>query len=535
MAAKVLNIEVGKRIVKVCVSEKKGKSFSVSDSFYFATPEGSVLDGQVISEIALGDRLKDELTTRNIKVTDVFFSVASSKIASREVTLPSAKDEQIKNIIKTNVADYFPVDVTKYAIDSVILERGDEEVRALVVAVPSVIVDSYISLADYCGLVVNAVDFCPNSQYQILKGIKSGEEDMVDMFITIDPDNASVIFSENGNMLMQRAIPIGGDEMICRFMAMRDMPTEDYITALDMLNNLVTNIGEESEDEEEDDLAECMMKLVNGISRSLDFFRGNVADKVVTRVVLMGSCCHLSGLRQKIQERVAIDTVCLEDVPDIQSLANSISDISVFIGCLGARIAPMNFMPQEYLAKNGVGDSKNSINQRYGSLILIIACVVSVLLVGSTAIRYFVNKKNLSDVEKGIAQYQYAEEEYYAYLNYTQGDDNLQKFVSGATETNNAKLKAFFEELEDKMPSSILLLSANCNEQGVSMNVTVADYNSAAVAIRQLRSFESVDVIKVSALSQGDGLVAFSMNCTYVVPEPETQPAPAETTAEAAQ
>ena len=145
MAAKVLNIEVGKRIIKVCVSEKKGKNYTVSDSFTFPTPEGSVLDGQVISEVTLGDKLMGELSNRDIKAGEVFFSVGSSKIATREVTMPAVKDDQIKTIVETNASDYLPIDTSRYAIDAILLERTDDECRVLVIAVPSIIIESYIA------------------------------------------------------------------------------------------------------------------------------------------------------------------------------------------------------------------------------------------------------------------------------------------------------------------------------------------------------------------------------------------------------
>lgn len=530
MAAKVLNIEIGKRVIKVCVSEKKGKSYSVSDKFILATPEGSVLDGQVISEIQLGDRLREELNDRNINVKDVYFSVASSKIASREVTLPAAKDEQIKSIVATNVADYFPVDVTKYAIDSVILERTEDECRVLVVAMPSVIVSSYLSLAEYCGFTVRSVDFAVNSQYQILKGINSVGEDMPDMFVTIDPDSASVIFAENGNMLLQRSLSVGGDEMIVTYLNEKDMETEEYMDALEQLN--ADYEGEQYNISA--DFSDSMGKLVNGVSRSLDFFRGKVADKAVGRVVLMGSCSHIIGLKESIADELGIETIWLEDVPDLQGLANSIGDISVYIGCLGSRIAPLSFLPAEYVAKYGGGKQKIISDKNFGyflfGIMAFIALVLAIMSVGS----YFANKSKLKKIESEISQLQYAEDEFNAYVRYTQGDAALQTFVDSSVDNNN-NLKAFFEELEAKMPSSIVLLNASCNQSAVSMNVTMGSYEEAAMALRQLRTFESIDVITCSAISESEGgLVSFSLSCTYAEPEPETQPVVEEST-EAAQ
>ena len=67
-------------------------------------------------------------------------------------------------------------------------------------------------------------------------------------------------------------------------------------------------------------------------------------------------------------------------------------------------------------------------------------------------------------------------------------------------ETPNAQLVAFFEELEEKMPSQILLLSAVCTPESVSMNVTVPGLEEAAVVLSQLRSFKSLSQVNVSGI-----------------------------------
>lgn len=547
MTLKVLNVEVGKRLTKVCVTEKKGKSFSVSDTFVFETPEGSVVDGQIVSEINFGDKLNEELAARAIAAKEVYFSIASSKIASRVVTTPAVKDDQIKNIVTTNAADYFPVDVSKYAIDSVMLERGANECRVMVVAVPVLIVDSYIALAEYAGLIIKALDYSANSQFQVLKSIAGGEK--VDMFITIDADSSSVNFSENGNLLMQRSLSVGGDEMICKYMARKEMGDDFYLAALNELSiNPEKKSDEEGNEEAAEtvaddfiptevdgvDLSDSIYRLVGGISRSLDYFQSSNPDKEIGRVVLMGSCAHLSGLKESIAQNIGVETFWLDEMSDIRGLANSIGDISVYIGCLGARMAPLNILPASYLNSHG-GGKKKAINDKNfgyvgGGACLILALILTVYSVSG----YLVKKNKIEKVDTQISKLEYAEKEYNAYVTYSQGDKDLQKFVDGSI-SNNANLLAFFEELEKKMPTTLTLLSANCTEENVSLNVTCPSFKEASETLRQLRSFATIDIIKVSAITEAEDengltMARFSAVCTYVVEEETTVAPPATTT-----
>ena len=606
MAAKVLNIEIGKRITKVCVSEKKGKSFAITDEFIFATPEGAAVDGQIVSEITLGDALKEQLADRNIVANEAYFTIASTKIASRDVSLPNAKEDQIKNIVATNASDYFPIDIEKYTIDTVLLEKTENECRALVVAVPTAIVESYIALAEYMGISIGALDYCANSQYQVLKAI-GGEN--VDMFINVDADATSIIFTENGKLLMQRSISVGGDELISRYMALKEMPEYLYLKALGELSagngsaaaegaeesaetpaaepeteegaDAAEEFAEADSDEEAEESAEiedaeedadetaeetaeedaeeatvdseesidifsgasdddeeesdfdilddvgynsCLTRLVNTIARSLDYFRnGSFGDKEIGRVILMGTCCHMAGLKEKIAEALGTETLCLEEVPDLQTLANSIGDISIYVGCLGSRLAPMNFLPSEYVKKHG--KKNGTINgDNFGIVAIVAAVLIAAILCGIPGIKGIIANKKLEDIESQIDEIKDAEDKYNEYVRYQSGRDNLKAYVDGSI-TNNENLKAFFEELEKKMPSNIVVLSASCTTESVSLNVTVTSFAEAAETLRQLRTFASIDVVDCSAMSKsgddGASLVSFSINCSYPVPEPE--------------
>lgn len=524
MAAKVVSIEAGKRICKICVSEKKGKAYAVTDSFIFSTPDGTVIDGAIMDPIVLGEKVKAELRNRGIAATSCVFSVNSSKVASRDVELPVAKDDQIKNAVLTNASEYFPVDISKYTVSHSIISRTKTDSHVLVVAIPQLIIEGYTNLAEVIGLVCEAIDFSVNSQYQVLKGVVN---DDVTMYVNIDPDSTLVTFVGGGELLLHRTIMTGGDEMICSYMAAKNMANEEYVNALEAL----------SADELPDDASntsDSLARVAGVITRALDFFRtGKHADKEIGKVVLMGSCCHLSGLREKVAETLGKEILYLEEVPELAGLANSTNGISVYINCLGARLAPLSFLPKDYLDKTGQNKKKGGLAEVYGFVVLGASLLISIALCATQLLPYLTNKKDLANVEKGIVQYKHAEDEYNAYVTYTKGDKALQGFMDNSI-NYNAQLLDFLLELEAKMPSAIVFLSANCNAQGVNMSVTVPDFAEAAVTLRQLRSFESVDVLTCSAMTKsgdaGVSLVNFTLSCKYPEPEPETTEAPAETT-----
>ena len=519
-------------MVKMCMTISKGKSFQVSDAFVFATPEGAVVDGQVVNPAILGEKIRDQLTLRRISLTDTVMSIASSKIAMREVTVPAVKKDQVKNIINTNASDYFPVDISKYVVSYTVLDTTKTDSRVMVYAVPSTIIEGYTSLAEAAGLVINALDFAGNSQYQVLKGL--GSEGVV-MYVTVDADSAFVTFMEGSKLLMQRSLSVGGDDMVCRYMGLEGRPEEEY---LDCLEELSVSLDKPETTADTDGLDEYFTRLVMGIARSLDFFNsGDYGDKTVEKVVLMGSCAHLVDLKEKVEESVGAETVWLEELENIKGLANSVGDISLYINCLGARLKPLSLLPKEYLQKTGQSGKQSILGDRNAGYIALAAFTgLAILMVGFAIFQNRSAKNELEDLNASISSLQYAEEVYQKYNLYEAGKRNMEDFVAAA-DTHNKYLKNFFLELEQKMPSAITVLSADCSNDGVTLNISAPGYNEASAVIRQFRSFESIDVIQVSDIvrsenDEGVPTVSFTITCNYPVPTTAPPPPTEATTAE---
>lgn len=127
MAKKVLSIVIGTECTKVCeVSYKKNyknKGIRVYRSISFPTQQGTIEDGYVKDKGAFGDELKSRLKAAKFKSDKVIFSVASSKIANREVMIPPVNEKKIMDIIKTGASEYFPIDMKEYILSYLILEK----------------------------------------------------------------------------------------------------------------------------------------------------------------------------------------------------------------------------------------------------------------------------------------------------------------------------------------------------------------------------------------------------------------------------
>ena len=545
---KVLNIEVGDRLTKVCLSIPRGKSYQIKNSFMFQTPDNAVSDGNISAPEALSQALRAALEAHGLAdAKNAVFALTSGKVASREVKLPPVKDNRIKGIVDSNAAEYFPVDLTKYHVTESLLERidkGDDAgCRVLVFAAPLPLLEGYFRLAELSSLTVQAIDFSGNSQYQALKALGG---DGATMYVNVDCNSSFVTFMQGGKLLLQRAFTYGGDELILNYMTASGRSADQYVAALHECSSddpqfLKDGVMTPT------DVSDALSRLVSSISRSTDYFNSNHWEMQVEKVVLMGPCSHLIGLREMVANGTGLPTTYLDEIPGITSFANEVDSASFYISCIGASIAPLDFIPPQFKADKKSRKTKSEANQIRDGAIICGVCVLAAVGLSVSAILGYANARaERDDLQSQIDDLAYTKDVYNTYLQYQAGADALVT-LSGQIDSPNDSLTDFIAELEQKMPSQILVLSATCNRESVVMDVTVPDYTAAAAAIVQLRSFESLADVQVSSLVQqtddtNNPYVSFTLTCTYGanpylngVNPYEYAVTPAETAAPAAQ
>lgn len=515
MAGKVLNIEIGDRLGKVCRSVRRGKSFQIENSFLFIVPEGTVTDGFINDPAALAEKLRPELESRGLSdMKEVIFTLASGRIATREVTLPPVKDNRIQALVETNAADYFPVDMSGYNVSYTLLERMKNEepgLRVMVMAAPSALVETYIRLADLFGWKILSVDYSGNSQFQALRLL---DRDSVAMYVNVDPSNAYCSFIGGGEVLLQRTFAFGGHDMIAAYLADH---SGDYLSALQELSR------PDFDGVTQEEAAEAIERLISSVIRSADFFN-STRDTAVEQIVLMGTCSRLPFLYHLVAAESGIDTVYLEELPGIGQLANSAEGISGFVSCIGSSIAPADFLPESYKTrrKQGLLTSKQTDSLSGGIVICAVCVAASLVLCAFSVLGYLSERQDLEAAQNRISELASVQRTYDTYVAYTDTVNGLQ-VVKDAAEGQNAQLENFFLELEQKMPSEIVMLTASCTEEGVTMNVAVPSYAEAAVVISQLRTFQSIDVVSVTevAMEEDTGVsrANFTVTCQYPAPE----------------
>ena len=520
MAAKTIQIEVCDQITKVCRVEKKGKKVRVSDAFAFQTPEGSVQEGVIANPAVLGAELRDQLASHGLgDAKSAAFTITSNKIAVREARLPYMKPKLVGAAVHTNAQDYFPVDLQNYGISYSVLESisgPDGFVRVMAYAAPISLLDGYAQLAAEAGLSVKALDCSGNGQYQLLRGVNA--KGVASLYVDVGSGSSVISFLFGDKLIMQRAFAFGADDLVTHYASAAGREDAGYLAALRETDATGPDFAADKV-LSPDEIASDLNRFVSGIVRTIDFFNSSRGDIAASRVVLMGTLRHIVGLREQIADATGLETSFLDELPEFGVFTAAAPAAAAYVSCIGSALAPLGLV--SYLAPKGKKKAANqdNVSLKSGFVLLAVCVVVAGVLAFFAITQYKTAAQQVTDTQSQIDALAPAKKAYDTYVAYDASQKSLNEVIDSA-KTPNTQLKAFFTELENKMPSSILLLSADCTEEGIAMNITVANYQDAAAVVAELREFDSIANIDVSEASVADddsgaSRVSFSVTCAY--------------------
>ena len=523
MANETINIQVGDRLTEVCRAVKRGREYEIKDYFTYQNPSETVSDGMIMDVERFSGALMDQLRTHGLAGSkQVVFTISSGRIASREVNLPAVKEQQIEQLVKTNSSEYFPVDMSQYTVSYVMLGKVPGDAggwHISVKAAPNDLLKSYTQVADKLGLKILAIDTIGNSVYQVLKKLKPQK---LSMYLDVSTSRTVCTLLNGSEYILQRVFPYGGDELVVPFLEGSGRGPESYAVAMAELERGGEELIREDVAQEELD------RFVTSAMRVNDFAR-SVKSIDVERVVLLGQCSNLPYFKRILSEKTGIPVEIFGTTDEVKKFTNSVGAASNYISCLGSLISPVDLLPSTYGTKQKAVQSKG-FSTSTAFILMIGLIAVGVVLALTSFMGYMNAQTELLEAEAELASLEPAKVAHDEFLVYEANAGNLKVVVDSAL-NQNQNMRDFLNELEKKLPASVLTMSLTAATDGISLDFTVNTLPEVADVINTFRTFESFDIISVSGVSEevdsvtGQARQHFSLTATYPLITEETNSA----------
>lgn len=536
MASKVLSIEVGANVTRICLTDYKVKNPKVYKYTKVATPEGVFTDGEITVTEELVSLLKSAISENKMNCKQVVFPITSSRIASREITIPLVKEKKIDAMVHANASDYFPIDLSQYELGYILLgtDYANNLYRLQVLAAPQSLLENYKQLAGALGMQMVAADYSGNSIYQMVKGeCREG----VKMVVKADENSSIVTVIKNESIVLQRTVPYGVDDAVQTILDNRAFGVSSYDEALKLAirktcMKLTINARDviETEDTEDDDaallsakedVASSLEMLINGVARIMDYYTSRNNGETVDKIFITGIGSDFSGLSKLMTNELGVKTVGLKHLEG-QTLEKSFKDgmFGEYIACVGAVIAPVGLVGTE---KGGKAEGKKGSGGNDftavayllligGTFTAIVLIAVSILNLTAEKTRYNRDVQRLNDLAEIRAIYDKYSATQVAY-------DQVEQLYA-ITENHNEELLAFISEMEEKMPANIRVQTFSAALDNVTMNIEVNNKEEMANAVQKLRNFDTLANVTVMGVTdeldeEGGRTVTFTVSCIY--------------------
>lgn len=506
-----MSIEIGQQVTKAVVIDFLKKNPHVYNAFSFDTPEGVMEDGYVKDKDRMAQLLREQMKDNGVKEKEVVFSIASSKIASREVTVPYVPEKNLDNLINATAQDYFPVNMDEYTLAYNVLETVKEKdkksLKLLLLAAPDSLIQNYYSLADLMGVRVESIDYYGNGSMQVLqKHIGSGYS----VCVQIGSLNTMVSVLKENQQIMQRTIPYGTNTIIETMLAHPALECRDETDAMEMLcreNVVYSTLDYEDETVRGTRISEDQWKrsgqsrearkavtdavggILLSVIRVVDYFGSRYPDCQLGYIYITGMGVKIRGLDTLFEREMDLPVRKLEKLTNItfsRGFARSLQDQTEYIAAIGAAIEPVGFSLKELKNKQGRAASMRTVK-----IILAGSVVVAVALVAVGWFRLVgANKENENlKMEKQSLQS----------INqvYTENEQATKKFEDAAalhvaTSTKNQNLVALIEQLQKKLPKQMQVSTLQTTEDKVTLTITTKTKISVA---KMLVEFEGIDLL----------------------------------------
>lgn len=547
--SRVLSIELGYSLVRVCEVDYKTKKPKIYVNFEFKTPDNVLEDGFIKQPEELGNVLRAELERNGVKTKQVVFAISSAKIASRDTTLPYVKENKVAELVMASAQDVFPVDISNCKVTYQILETQDssdgKKYRVALYAAPNDLLESYYTMCTIAGLQIVALDYSSNSFAVATRGVFLNGTFMA---VKVDERSSLVSVFKDGRIAIQRTIPYGGDAAIEEIINLEEQESGDRVTyekalgLLQMRSCIRSSIDSDVVDEEDGNderikqfrmsVAETFTMFNSSIMRVIDYYNSRNTDAPIESVCITGYAESFLGLPQLMSNELGLPVERISD--RYSDIFSGLKEGGAYINCIGAATEPMDFIPDKHSGKKrrakkrsgksgagtaSIGDAGEKDYTIPAVLFMVVCFIAAGAIAGLTLLSY---NREVTKNKHLIQQQQQLEPVREVYWNKIYSDKYLEQTQNMylTTRNQNDNLLRFIEELENTLPNTVNIQSFSSAGSSLVINLKVDSKEAAAKTIQDVRKFETVDSVTVGGISEetsetGGTVVSFTLNIVY--------------------
>jgi type IV pilus assembly protein PilM len=334
MATPPVGLDITATAITAVVLRKKGKNYSVAQSYTRPLPHGVVVDGEVHDAPALTQALQTMWAEEKIKASSVRIGIANQRCITRIIDLPKIKKKsELKNTIGLQVLDNLPIPLEDavwdfHTIEDYKDEGGVARQRHIIVMTYRESVERFYEAVQSAGLKVqidHAGFALMRSGLAALAGEIPPEEEAVSVVALCDigPTSTNVVIARKGVAELTRIVSFGA-ELFPQTLSEQFGWSDEDSRRVQYEAGLVPVGGVEAPGDAYADTRRVLQyvaeQFAGELRTSFDYYTHNAGGNVrVSRVVLAGEGALLRGLDSHFANELQVPVSVLDASPRLDS------------------------------------------------------------------------------------------------------------------------------------------------------------------------------------------------------------------------
>jgi type IV pilus assembly protein PilM len=508
---KCLSIDIGNNQIKIADVVRKGDRVKVLNYDIIPTPMGTISDGFILDKLAIAGIIKECVKRNKFKSKEAIFTLASSRIITREVDFPNISPSKLNSIIDINAEEYFPVNLIDYTLGHTIIdtveEEGDKKLRVSIIAALTGLIEEYVEVANLAELKIMGIDYAGNS---LSNYVKREKFEGTNIILDFGYETTMVSIVKDGVTKFNRNL-LYGSGLLLECIKKHFEVADDEAVRISRERPLL-NVDENENPYLSNDITGSMNQILNGVSRLMDYYTSRNNDKF-NKIYIVGGGSDICNVNDYIGKFFNVPAERLDGTTGYYNGIKDFEEVKhYFATVIGACFSDVSLVPKSLLAQ-----TQAKSNRRIFVLLAIL-----LLLTGAyfsiNQIRDVVSlKSEKAELEQNISDGQYIIElkaEYDASVKQNSFRNSILDVSTSTTQGFNNVLTV----MEEKMPTEVVYLSINNSEDGLDMKCVAKDSMTVAKFIETLKDsgYREINVPSITTSGEGDSaLVSFTISCEY--------------------
>lgn len=536
MAKKVLSIEIGDWWTKVVLAEPYKRSPQVENMFYFRTPERSVDDGIIKERDKFVTALREALSWHQVTERDVIFIINSTKVITREISIPTVKDKMLPGIVAAQAPEHFPMDISGYTITyqkmgEFVDDDNKKQLKLALIAVPDSLLSTYMSIAKSGGFNIVSFEYIGNSVVSFAKVHYQTNNIVIQL-----EENATIVsIIVNRRLAFQRVVPNGygntlGIVMDHSILNVGSIPEAYHFLTTHNLAYKRPKVADLSTEEDqrrqralEDayaDVREALSYHVRVALTALEYYRTQSRKDFYGVMRIVGDGARIAGIKKLFTDEIPLELVEDDMLSSVHLSRNIVKDDVTdidFISAIGALISPLGIKPKEIAAQES---RKSTMKVAYIGFAASLAVSLTLVTVG--ALKYLTAADEHDYLTRRIRELSYVQK---VFETHEAAKKQAEEFTTFdvLSHTDNELFAELVAGLEKQLPTTVTVQSISVAEGRISINLTSPNKLTIAQMLVNLHEIPILDNVAIPSMAEAEDELGniswmYSVTATYLDP-----------------